>query len=58
MSDDPKDLEAKIDQAKRLTSLANDPTTRERLKLLLAELVRELGSNASSTSSGNRPTRH
>jgi hypothetical protein len=45
MTDERAKLQAKIDQAKRLGSLANDPVTNERLRLLLAELVRELGND-------------
>jgi hypothetical protein len=46
MNDKPdKELKAEIEQTKRLASLAHDPTTTERLKALLEELVRQLGND-------------
>jgi len=41
-NEDPRELERKIEQASRIVSRINDPTTLERLRALVEELKRRL----------------
>jgi hypothetical protein len=52
--DDPRDLERKIEQASRIASRVNDPTTYQRLMAWVDELKQKLNSRIAARRSKER----